>query len=225
MRLDNIDEIIKKGFKESERQNDFFVNMSKPGIWNAIEKPKKQKSQPWGFVTAMAASVSLFLISVLLIWKLDSTQKELDAVQAQINREILPSQSPVDFSITDEIPPARWDIKSEGMPGPMPTDKKVQIPGQVQDPTLTAFAKEKSNSREVHPIPIIEKKIMDFNPAITLPEFDPLELNEGLVLPKNLDYTIPSSTKFNKKGKLKIRIGNGSPDYNHHQSLALNFKI
>src|SRR5690606_4497012 len=110
MRFNNIDEIIKKDFQEAEGQNDLFVNLSKVRVWNAIEIPKKQKSMHWGFVTAMAASVSLLLISVFLLYELNSKQKELDGVHAQINRGIPPIESIGGSPFNDDIAANRLDI-------------------------------------------------------------------------------------------------------------------
>src|SRR5690606_19031539 len=109
--------------------------------------PKKQKSMHWGFVTVMAASVSLLLISVFLLYELNSKQKELDGVHAQINRGIPPIESIGGSPFNDDIAANRLDIEREELPGPIPTDKKAKHPPLFYDTNLAELKNEKGNNR------------------------------------------------------------------------------
>ncbi len=225
MRLDNIDDIIKRGFKESERQNELIVNRSKSRVWNAIEKPKKPKYHHWGFVTAMAASVSLFLISVFLFYQLDLKQKELNAVHAQIPRGIPPIESTDDNPFSDEKASTNLEIEREVLPEPMPTDKNAKLPPQVYDTNLEELTNKKGNNRQLIPLPIVETIVMDFKTEMIFPEFGPPEMKEGLMMSGPSAYKMPTAKISKKQGKLKIRIGNGRQANSPHHSLALNLKL
>lgn len=225
MSFNKIDEILKKGFRESERQNEHLADLSKERIWNAIEKPKKQLSLHWVFVTAIAASVSLFLISIFLFYKLDLKQNEIDALHAEELKGIPLIESTDNIPFKDEKASINLIIEREELPELISTGKNSKFPPLDDNNNLEKLNLEKFNNRRLIAVPVNETSVLDFKTEMTISDFEPPVLKKLQFIATPTEYTISPEAKSKKHGKMRIRIGNGSTAHSSHHSLALHFKL
>ncbi|NHE56297.1 hypothetical protein [Cyclobacterium plantarum] len=220
MRYDSIDEILKKGLIESERINDRLASKGKSRVWEGIEKPKKSRAIQWGLISALAASVSLFLVVVLLMLKLATTQEELDILQAQIVKEMSPPALANEGLFYDDSPTD--GVESDSLTAPIPAARKAPHDTPVQGLDLPKPEIEKVNISLAIPLPVIVSPLKDFQPKIALPYLD---LRELIAETKAIDKQMLSEKKGKQPSKLKIRMGGGYPSHSQHQSPILHLKL
>ncbi|WP_373522139.1 hypothetical protein [Aquiflexum sp.] len=221
MSTNKIDEIIINGLKESERRNEILAKEAKPRVWDAIVKPNSRKTVNWWFVSAMAAAISMFLISTFLFLKLESQKKELFELQTYVRNEISPKEStyvmvlPAEEQIIEKKP----TIIQESIP----IVKNVKI-----------ISETKNREREVDEgvevfSPIISKPNLALltlsKPEIDLPEIFDLELNPKVAhIPELIKETF-IEPKQKKQTKLRLKFGNGNIDHDYQNTYALNIRL
>lgn len=224
MHLNEIDEIIKRGLQESERRFENYALDTKARIWEAIDKPKKKSGLYLGFVLAMAAAITLLLVSSFLFLRLQSKEKELVALQIDRNREspsevsgteILKSDELVE---TDKAPTIIEEPISETKP-----EKSIQF---VKRQNL-AKAIDKEIINEVYPeidLPMESLVIVPYS-EIEIPEILPLVSKAELLLSHQEKEETPKDPVIKKQSKLRFRFGSNSQTFNSGKSLALNIKF
>ncbi|MBD3630828.1 hypothetical protein [Cyclobacterium sp.] len=222
MQPNNIDEIIKMGLQEAERRNDQVVNASKSRVWKGITKPKKSRALYWGLVTSLAAAVTLFLVAVFLFLKLESQQKELNALQALVRQETPPKVADDDYLINQNISQNLPDQQHAGLPEPVPAAENKNPPPRVQAPELSISPIEKVEHRIGIPLPTVERPVLEFQLGTAMPNPVLRELTTEMLLPETNDYQNLMETK---PFKLKIRMGSSYPAQGQPQTLALNLKL
>ncbi|SHN07366.1 hypothetical protein SAMN04488057_10662 [Cyclobacterium lianum] len=222
MPLNSIDEIIKRGLLEAERRNDQVVNASKSRVWKGITKPKKSRALYWGLVTALAAAVTLFLVAVFLFLKLESQQKELNALQALVQQETPPNAADDDYLINQNISQYLRDRQNAGLPEPVPAANNKNPPPRVQSPELSISPIEKVEQRIGIPLPTVERPVLELQLGTAMPKPVLRELNTEMLLPETKDNQNLMETK---PFKLKIRMGSSYPAQGQPQTLALNLKL
>lgn len=215
----DIDEIIKNGLYESERRNELQALQAKSRIWNTVVKPKKKPAVHWGFVTALAASLALFLISTLLFLKLESQQKELEDLRAFAIQEI---QYPEGFeelaSIEpepeeEEVQPALLERKNK-------KENAVYIP---QKSNLKRIYQEEISFNISKPKPNLEEVVIEVKPEILNIDIFITESKAELNHTNEKNEVAQPVPKT--KGKLKFKFGNSSYAYHHQSSTGLTIKL
>jgi len=220
MKLTDIDNLFKTGIDESERRSDHQLLDAKSKIWEAIQKPKQKSRQRWLLMSSIAAAIAMFVIASILYLKLNSKQKELEVLQAEVTTQI-PSlqENPVIESI-EQIPDKTEDESVAPVPAPAINQNKTTA--DIESNTV----KEEINPSKPELLPMMELPKLDLiarlDPVISLPEEIGLE-------PVNFPHASQASAIVptqRKRTKLRLKIGNGNAPYPDNQnSLALNIKL
>lgn len=223
MHYDEIDEIIKRSFQETGRRSENHAMEAKLRVWDAIEKPKNKKGIHIGFVLAMAAAVSFFLVATFLFLRLESKQNELISLKVSVKTGI-PTKS-----FQNEIPKQEEKqvaaIDTERIAKSTQEAKKEEVLVKNQSPNIAEVIDLKETE-------LLPKVIFPTEKTVAFPEADleisPPSINE---LKADLDSPIEIreenliKPKSKTKNKLRFRFGSSNPNYNPRNSLALNIKL
>jgi hypothetical protein len=223
MHFNEIDEIIKKGLQETEKRSENHAMEAKLRIWDAIEKPKKKSGRNLGFVLAMAAAVSFFLVSTSLFLKLQSKQEELVALKINASTETQPDIKTGESFPQDES--TKSETKTIVMAEPVPELKKEksnsQPPTQINEEVNEEAAGESVPKIVIQDFPISELQESE----IGGPVIDIAELKAELISPEETKEENHAIPKTKNAAKIRFRFGNSEPSYNSNNSLALNIKL
>ena len=223
MHYKDIDEIIKRSFQESERKSDSYAMEAKLRVWDAIEKPRRKKGIYIGFVLAMAAAVSFFLVSTILFFRLESKQKELMALKASVKPEI-PTKSFQNETLKQEEKQVAA-INPERISESTREAKMEEVLVKKQSQSNTAVIDLKETVPLPEGIPPSEKtaKIPEVN--LSIPENLIAELNPDLESPMEIREEETIQVKPKNQRKVRFRFGSSNPNFNSGNSLALNIKL
>ncbi len=223
MQFNNIDEIIKTGLYASEKRDGLQALQAKSRIWNAIDKPKRKTAVHWGFVSALAASLTLFIISTFLFLKLESQEKEVKALQALVSQEKHTVETIEEISqnetesVLEEFPIAIPEVPSAALDETSPPIAHHLLSAQPLEEEIKTKDPEMNPNQEVIELEKIpEMEVTEIlNPEFVAELNPPLEsMNE------------PESGPQNKsKSKLRFRFGNRSNANSPNKSLAVNIKL
>ena len=220
MKSNDIDNLFKRGIVESELRSEQQLLDAKSRVWDAIQKPKPKSRQHWLLMSSIAAAVSMFVIASILFLKLDSKQKELGILQAEVYTKISPIQENGVIKSIEPNPDRDEEIKV--LPNLAPA-----IPQEIAIEDTESKSVEAETTRgKAEPLPQVETPKMDLivhmDPMINLPHDIGLEQVE---MPKASPASVTTST-LRKRGKIKLKIGNSHSPYQDNQnSLALNIKL
>jgi hypothetical protein len=222
MKFNDLDEIIKKGIKESENRNEFHILQAQSRIWEAIELPKKTKTIHWGFVFAIAASLSLFIISTILFLKLDSQQKELESLQAYLKEE----KSSIEVQRT--IAAIKSEPEREQEPITIPETVPILKPKENSPLAFTTKTEEKevdskNIDEELNSIP--EVIVIGPELELVIPEIAFNPFTAELIILQDGKKEFPSEPRPKTQRKLKIKFGNSNHVLDQQNSLAFNIKL
>lgn len=213
MPLNDIDELIKKGLKESEMRQEIHLLQAKPRIWDAIQKPKEQTRIHWFRITTLAATLSLFLIATSLFLKLESKEKELEALKAEVNTQVLLPEK--DKPITSEAP------KTNTMEESNTIVQSTVTKDQKMDTSLGIKIEPIELNKPDHIIPLEIGKI---EPNINFSQLITQDVESILAIEKEEEMVLNPTKE--KMRKLKLKIGNGnSGNAGQQNTLAFNIKL
>lgn len=224
MNSSEIDEIIKKGLKETEKRSEDFATASKPRVWDAIEMPRRRNGFRLGFVLAMAAAVSLFLVSTILFLKLQSQQRELLALQSTVKPELETDFKEKESAVRIE--------KTAETANPKETEEPIQPNNINEKAPLNKIRKPKKpieaeiTKPDLEPLPLLATAIVT-NPVFEVTETElpkeALVANLETAPDPQEEHPTPSPTKT--QTKLRLRFGTGGQSFNSGNSLALHIKL
>lgn len=218
MKSNDIDNLFKRGIEESELRSEQQLFDAKSRVWDAIQKPKPKNRQRWLLMSSIAAAVSMFVIASILYLKLDSKQKELEVLQAEIYTTVTPN--PENNKSIEPQPGHTEELRVIPDSAPPTTHEKTKVatkPKTVQEEIIPSKAE---------PLIAVESPKMDLiaqlDPVIDLPQETGLE---QIKIPEA--STVSSiAPKQKKRAKLRLKIGNGHGAYHDSQNaLALNIKL
>jgi hypothetical protein len=223
MHYDEIDELIKRSLQETGRRSENHAMDAKLRVWDAIEKPKNKKGIHIGFVMAMAAAVTFFLVSTFLFFRLESKQNELIALKASVKTEIPTKTFQNEIPKQEEKQVAAIDTERIAKSTQEAKIEEVLVKKQSQN------IAEVIDLKETEPLPEV---IFPMEKAVAFPEAD-LQIISTLINELKADLDSPIEIKeenLNKpksktKNKLRLRFGSSNPNYNPGNSLALNIKL
>jgi hypothetical protein len=217
MKSNDIDNLFKRGIEESELRSEQQLFDAKSRVWDAIQKPI-QNRQRWLLMSSIAAAVSMFVIASILYLKLDSKQKELEVLQAEIYTTVTPN--PENIKSIEPQPGHTEELRVIPDPAPPTTHEKTKVatkPTTVQEEIIPSKAE---------PLIAVESPKLDLvaqlDPVIDLPQETGLE---QLKVPEASTASAIDPTP-RKRAKLRLKIGSGNAsDHNSQNSLALNIKL
>ncbi|MCS4434580.1 hypothetical protein [Aquiflexum gelatinilyticum] len=223
MHLNEIDEIIKRSLQDSERKSETHALEAKNRIWESIEKPRKKSGLYWGFVLAMAAAVSFFLISTFLFLKLQSKQEELVALRTNTSTETQPDLKTSESLPQDEA--TESETQTIVMNEPVPDLKREKNISQKQTP-IKEQVKEDAAEEPVPEIAIPHNSVTELPTSETeIPEVEIAKLKAELISPEEIKEENQANPKTKTVSKIRFRFGNSDPSYNSNNSLALTIKF
>lgn len=222
MHFNEIDDILKKNLIESEKRIEAYAEDAKLRVWDSIQKPKKKMELNRPFVLAMAAAISLFLVSTLLFLRLQSKQEEFLALQHSLKQEPMaiaqqPKSNDQDKAEQEETKPTEIKKAVTALPVKNKPKEYNQAPAKVQDVITEVTDPETQIFFEtIVKIPV---------PEIVIPEIETDEPKADLESLSELQADIRTSSQPKSKAKLRFRFGNSEPSYNSNNSLALTIKL
>jgi len=219
MKLTDIDELFKIGMDESERRSENHLIEAKPRVWEAIQIPKQKSMQHWLLMSSIAAAVTMFMIASVLYLKLDSKQQELEALQEVVTIQVPSFQK----NKVNESLEQKHDQQEET--AVVPKEAPAIIHHRTIADTESKTVTEDNNPRKAEPTLLLESPKVDLmaqlDPLISLPDEIGLE-------PVSIPQASTASAitpKPKKRGKLRLKIGNGTSHYDSQNSLALYIKL
>ncbi|MFC4874150.1 hypothetical protein [Negadavirga shengliensis] len=221
MQFNDIDEWIKKGLLQHSEHDKAHAQEAKSRVWAAIEKPRGKQSIHWGFVSALAASLSLFVICAILYLKLESRQEELSELQSQITslRQSRWETPSIPLPDDRQAPPETHESTFGVAPAPLAERKPITPKSQK----LGNHAAEERNDPPEVPAPETVTAIPV--PEVNLPRIVLGDLKTELLLPEAIQAEPLPDIKPENNRKLKVKLGNNNIPHDHGHSLALNIKI
>lgn len=222
MHFNDIDELLKKGLLESSQYDELQTQKAKSRVWKAIEKPGKRQTIHWGFVSALAASITLFIICSVLYLKLESQQKLLEELQSYVQT---PKQGVVEIPAVT-FPDNQSD--SQKVKELIPENSSVTMPEKVntrhKKPNVSNHHRNKVGDRNLEER-IPERMTIIPKLELSLPEIAVEDLKTAFILAPESQEDTQAGLEPNNTKKLKIKLGNSRNAYAHSQSLALNIKL
>lgn len=229
MQFKDIDELIKRGIDEVEAKNEFQLLQAKSRIWESIDLPKRKNTVHWGFAIALAACLTLFVISTLLFLKLESQKEELAALQAYVKEEKAPLEQPTTIASIESEQHVEENEKSEKQQSTQIAETVSQENTDITNQTsLQMELEEKSGDAENADAKLIADvemiaAIPDLD--IDIPEITFNPLTTELHLPDEVKEKTFSETKPKTQGKLRFRFGANSNAIDNQNTLSLNIKL
>lgn len=222
MHFNEIDDILKKSLIEAEKRNEAYAEDAKLRVWDSIQKPKKKMGLNRPFVLALAAAISLFLVSTFLFLRLQSKQEEFLALQHSLKQEPItiaqqPERKDPDKAEQEETKPTEIKKAVSALPVKSKSKEYNQAPAKVQE--------GKSEVTDPETPIFFETTVKIPVPEIVIPEVETTEPISDLDSPSGLQAEIPAFTQPKSKAKLRFRFGNMNPTYNSENSLALSIKL
>lgn len=218
-----IDEIYKKALLRWEEGNDCAAELAKEGVWQAVNRPKRTRKTHWVFISSVAATLVLLMVSGILFLKLGQTQKELLALQDQIDTKIAVSTSPkVEKSTTEDL---------GGTPEETPEEKVMEAPIAIpdkkplSDPWDQLAELKPEDSPYVEPIHANRREVFDPPLVLDRSEFPEESPIAELIFPEQKGEQASFHTNSKVKPKLKVGFGKGQQAQNAQHALALNIKL
>jgi hypothetical protein len=218
MKLTDIDELFKTAMDESERRSEHQLLDAKSRVWEAIQKPKARNRQRWLLMSSIAAAVSMFVIASILYLKLDTKQKELEFLQAEVINTVQYDQENPVIEPRDHTPMRKEEV------GAVPVSAPAVHQHKAITNTESKFVKEETIPRRAGPHPTLTSPrtelIAQLDPVIDLPQ----EIEQINVPQASTAATIDPEPR--KRAKLRLKIGNRTaPYHDNNKSLALNIKF
>jgi len=218
MKLTDIDELFKMGMDESEKRSEHQLLDAKSRVWEAIQKPKQKSRHRWLLMSSIAAAISMFVIASILYLKLDSKQKELEVLLAEVKTQAPPYKENKVIESIDHKPDKTEEESVVPVPAPANKQNKTVMDTEIKEVKISPVKAE--------PLPIFESLKLDLitqlDPVFSLPE----EINlEQVNIPQASTASANTPTPRKRK-KLRLKIGNSTAPYDdNHNSLALNIKL
>lgn len=224
MKLNEIDKAFKNGLLEWEKSHDTSADLAKERVWQAIKRPEKNRKFLWAIISSVAAALLLLLVSGVLFLKLEHKQKELLALQEQIDKNSsIPIKPKVEHLVKDEPKRIPEEIHQEDESLEVPIVKLDKVPTSDQHDLIAEIKPEKLQSIE----PIKENEIEMTGPNLVSETHDfPSELPKtALILPEQKAVEELPQTNAKPQRKIKIGFGKGQLSQNTQNTLALNIKL
>jgi len=218
-----IDEIYKKSLLRREAGNDSFAELAKERVWQAVNRPKQTRTTHWVVISSIAATLVLLMVSGILFLKLGQTQKELLALQEQIDTNIAVSTSPKAEKSTTENP--------VGTPEEAPEEEVMEAPIAIPDKKPLSDPRDQlaeikpEEPPYVEPIQVGRMEVFDPHLALGRSEFpEELPIAE-LKSPEQNGEQASSHPNSRVKPKLRVGFGKGQHTQSTQHTLALNIKL
>lgn len=226
MQFKDIDELIKRGIDESEAKNEFQLLQAKSRIWDSIDLPKRKNTVHWGFAIAVAACLTLFVISTLLFLKLESQKEEIAALQAYIKEEKAPLEQPTTIANIESKIPVEETEEQQSIPIPGTTSHVNTSP--TNQLSLQMELEEESGDAENADVKLIANlEMIAAIPQldIEIPEISLNPLSTELHILDEIKVKTLSETKPKTQAKLRFKFGANSNAIKQQNTLSLNIKL
>lgn len=229
MQFKDIDELIKMGIERSEAKNEFQLLQAKSRIWESIDLPKRKNTVHWAFAIALAACLTLFVISTLLFLKLESQNEEIAALQAYVKEEKAPLERPTTIASIESEQHVEENEKSEKQQSTQIAETVSQENTDITNQTsLQMELEEESGDAENADVNLFANlEMIAAIPQldIEIPEISLNPLSTELHILDEIKVKTLSETKPKTQAKLRFKFGANSNAIKQQNTLSLNIKL